>query len=113
MPGSAHMFFRVAMEVAMPACGLFIMDDAMAASPIVVVAADGTGDMAGDMAGDADRAFAVARTILAVVEKVEEVLVVMLGMLAMSIFAVILFGFSNRIDGIGAEWRSFKQMVPR
>ena len=85
------MSFRVAMEVAMPACGLFIIDDAMAAPPIVVLTADG----AGDMAVDDDRAFAVAKTIPAVVEEVEEVLVGMLGMLAMSIFAVILFEFTN------------------
>ena len=86
------MFFRVAMEVAMPACGLFIIEDAMAAPPIVVLAADGAGDMAVDMAGDDDMAFAVARTIRAVVE---EVLMGMLGMLAMSMFAVIPFGFSD------------------
>ena len=93
------MSFREAMEVAMPACGLFIIDDAMAASPIVGLAADGGGDMAGDMAddmagdmaGDDDRAFAVARSMFAVVEEGEEVLVGMLGMLAMSMFAVILF----------------------
>ena len=72
----------------MPACGLFIIEDAMAASPIVVLAADG----AGDMAGDGDMAFVVARTIRAVVE---EVLMGMLGMLAMSMFAVIPFGFSD------------------
>ena len=92
MPDSAHMSFRVAIEVAMPACGLFIIDDAIAASPIVVLAADGAGDMA---AGDTDRAFAVAMTIFAVAEEVEEVLVGMLGMLAMSMFAVIPFGFSD------------------
>lgn len=89
------MSLRVAMEVAMPACGLFIIDDAMAAPPIVVLAADGAGDIAGDMAGDDDRAFAVARTIFAVVEEREEVLVGMLAMLAMSMFAVVPFGFSN------------------
>ena len=83
------MSFIVAMEVAMPACGLFIIDDAMAAPPIVVLAADG----AGGMAGDDDRAFAVANTICAVVEEVEEVLMGMLGMLAIAIFAAILFGF--------------------
>ena len=83
------MSFIVAMEVAMPACGLFIIDDAMAAPPIVVLAADG----AGDMAGDDDRAFAVAMTIFAVVEEGEAVLVGMLGMLAMSMFAAILCGF--------------------
>ena len=78
----------------MPACGLFIIEDAMAAPPIVGLAADGVGDMAGDMdmAGDDDRAFAVARTIVAVVEERGDVLV---GMLAMSMIAAIPFGFSN------------------
>ena len=85
MPGSAHMSCIVAMEVAMPACGLFIIDDAMAAPPIVV--------LAGDMAEDDDRAFAVAKTMFAVVEEVEEVLVGVLGMLAMSMFASMCFRF--------------------
>ena len=75
----------------MPACGLFIIEDAMAAPGIVGVVDDGVGDMA----GDDDRAFAVARAIVAVVEEGEEVLVGMLGMLAMAMFAVMSFGFSN------------------
>ena len=78
------MSLRVAMEVAMPACGLFIIDDAMAALPIVGLAADG----AGDMADVDDRAFAVARTRVAVGEEGEEMLVGMLGMLAMAMFAI-------------------------
>ena len=69
----------------MPACGLFIIDDAMAALPIVVLAAD--------VAGDDDMAFAVARTIVAIVEEVDAVLGAMLGTFAMSMFAVLPFRF--------------------
>ena len=62
MPGRAHISFIVAIEVAMPACGLFIMAEAIAAPPIVVLAA-GVGDMTvGTLAAD-DAAFAVSMTI--------------------------------------------------
>lgn len=78
MPGDAHIFFIVAM----PACGLFIMDDAMAAPAIVALAV-------GFMAAD-DMVLVDAMTICATAE-VEVVLVVMPftpGMLAISIFAL-------------------------
>ena len=89
------MSFIVAIEVAMPACGLFIIDEAMAASPIVALAADiavlvtGVGDIAaGDMA------FAVAMSTFPIVEEVEVVLAAMPfmpGMLAIFILAVVSF----------------------
>ena len=75
----------MAIEVAIPACGLSIIDEAIAAPPIVVLAV-GLGDKtAGDMA------LAVAMTICAIIEEVDVVLVAipfMPGMLALSIFAV-------------------------
>ena len=95
MPGSAHISFIVAIEVAIPACGLFIIDEAIAAFPIVVLAA-GVGDIAaGSMAVD-DIAFAVSMTMCAIVEEVDVVLVAMPfipGILAISILAVVPFQF--------------------
>ena len=38
MPGRAHISFIVAIEVAMPACGLLMIDEAIAAPPMVVLA---------------------------------------------------------------------------
>ena len=100
MPGSAHISFIVAIEVAMPACGLFNIDEAIAAPPIVVLAA-GIGDMAtGTMAVD-DMALAVAMTICATVEEVDVVLVAMPfmpGMSAISIFAVVLFQLLDAME---------------
>lgn len=93
MPGSAHISFIVAIEVAMPACGSFIIDEAMAAPPIVVLATEIAVLAAGTITAD-DMTLAVARTIFAIVEEVEVVLVAMPfmpAMLAMSIFAVVLF----------------------
>ncbi len=92
MPGSAHISFIVAIEVAMPACGLFIIDEAIAAPPIVVLAA-GVGDMAAGTMAVGDMALAVPITMFATAEEVDVVLVAMPfmpGMLAISIFAVIL-----------------------
>ena len=98
MPGRAHISFIVAIEVAMPACGLFIIDDAMAASPIVALAADiavlvtGVGAMAaGDIAAG-DMAFAVAMSTFPIVEEVVLVAMpFMPGMLAIFILAVVSF----------------------
>ncbi len=92
MPGSAHIFFIVAIEVAMPACGLFMIEEAIAA-PSVVVLAIGVDDMGAGTVAAGDMALAVAMIICATVEDVDVVLVVMLfmlGILAMSIFAVVL-----------------------
>ena len=90
MPGRAHISFIVAMEVAIPACGLFMMEEAIAAPPIAVLAT-GVGDMTVGTSATDDAALAVSMTICAIVEEVVEVLVVMLsmpGMLAIAIFAV-------------------------
>lgn len=98
MPGSAHISFMVAIEVAMPAWGLFIMDEAIAAPPIVVLVA-GIDDMTAETLAAGGMALAVAMTICATVEEVEVVLVAMPfmpGMLAISIFAVVLFNFQDR-----------------
>ena len=91
MAGNSHISFIVVIEVAMPACGLFMMDEAMAAPPIVVLAA-GMGDIAVGTMAAGDMALAVAMTICAIVEEVDVVLVAMPfipGMLAISIFAVL------------------------
>lgn len=115
MPGSAHISFIVAIEVAMPACGLFSMDEAIAAPPIVVLAA-GVGDIAVGTMAAGDMALAVAMTICATVEEVDVVLVAMPfmpGMLAISIFAVVPFQLLDRRDGLGAEWYSSKHAVLR
>ena len=82
------MSFIVAIEVAIPACGLSIIDEAIAAPPIVVLAA-GIGDMA----------LAVAMIICVIVEEVDVVLVGIPftpGMLAISIFAVFPFHSLDR-----------------
>ena len=115
MPGSAHMSCSVAIEVAIPACGLSIMDEAIAAPPIVVVAA-GVGDIAAGPIAVGDMAFAVAMTICATVDEVDVVMVAMPfipGMLAISIFAVVPFQFLNRRDGLSVEWYSFYHVVLR
>lgn len=91
MPGSAHISFIVAIDVAMPACGLFIIDAAIAACPIVVLAA-GVGDIAAGTMAVGDMAFMVSTTMCAIVEDVDVVLVAMPfmpGMLAISILAVV------------------------
>ncbi len=100
MPGSAHISFIVAIEVAMPACGLFIIDEAIAAPPIVVLAA-GVGDTAAGTMAVGDMTLAVSITMCATVEEVDVVLVAMPfmpGMLAISIFAVILFRWLDAMD---------------
>lgn len=82
----------------MPACGSFIIDEAIAAPPIVVLATDADVLAAGIITAD-DMALAVAMTICAIVEEVEVVLVAMPfmpAMLAISIFAVFLFQFLDR-----------------
>lgn len=115
MPGSAHISFIVAIEVAMPACGLFSMDEAIAAAPIVVLAA-GFGDIAVGTMAAGDMALAVAMTICATVEEVDVVLVAMPfmpGMLAISIFAAVPFQLLDRRDGLGAEWYPSKHAVLR
>lgn len=112
MPGSAHISFSVAIEVAIPACGLFIIDEAIAAPPIVVLVV-GAGDIADGRVATGDKTLAVAMTICAIVEEVEVVLLAipfMPGMLAIFIFAVVPFqcldrpGVSNtngvRIDSL-------------
>ena len=115
MPGSAHISFIVAIEVAMPACGLFIIDEAIAASPIVVLAA-GVGDIAAGSMAVGDIAFAVSMTMCAIVEEVDVVLVAMPfmpGILAISIFAVVPFQFLDRGVGLSAECNSSNQVVQR
>lgn len=96
MPGSAHISFIVDIEVAIPACGLFIIAEAIAAPPMVVLAA-GVGDRAVGTMAAGDMALAVAITMWAVAEEVDMVLLVampfMPGMLAISIFAVFPFQF--------------------
>ena len=62
MPGRAHISFIVAIEVAIPACGLFIMAEAIAAPPIAVLVT-GVGDMNVGASADDDAAFAVSMTI--------------------------------------------------
>lgn len=82
----------------MPACGSFIIDEAIAAPPIVVLATDADVLAACIITAD-DMALAVAMTICAIVEEVEVVLVAMPfmpAMLAISIFAVFLFQFLDR-----------------
>ena len=104
MPGRAHISFSVAIEVAMPACGLFIIDEAIAAPPIVVLAA-GVGDMAA-----VDIALAVAITIFAIVEEVEVAplaMPVMPAMLAISIFAVV--RSRSRIDSMDSVLRDVRR----
>lgn len=115
MPGSAHMSLSVAIEVAMPACGLFIMDEAIAAPAIVVVAA-GVGDIAAGTIAVGDMAFAVAMTICATVDEVDVVMVAMPfmpGMLAISIFAVVLFPLLDRRNGLSVDRYSYYQVVLR
>lgn len=76
----------------MPACGLFIMDEAIAAPPIVVLVS-GVGDIAaGDMA------------LAAEVDVVLLAMPFMPGMLVISTFAIIPFQFLDRSDELGAEW---------
>ena len=87
--------------MAIPACGLSIIDEAIAAPPIVVLAA-GIGDMAGGTLAGGDMALAVAMTICVIVEEVDVVLVgipFMPGMLAISIFAVFTFHSLERRRG--------------
>ena len=94
----------------MPACGLFIIDEAIAAAPIAVLVA-GVGDVdVGDravdtmIAGDVEPEVA---TICAMFEEVEVVMVAMLfmpGMLAISIFAVAPFQLLDRRNELDAEW---------
>lgn len=95
MPGSAHISFIVDIEVAIPACGLFIIAEAIAAPPMVVLAAGVVDRAVGTMAAG-DMALAVAITMWAVAEEVDVVLVAMPfmpDMLAISIFAVFPFQF--------------------
>lgn len=114
MPGSAHISFIVAIEVAMPACGSFIIDEAIAASPIVVLAA-GVGDIAAGSIAVGDIAFAVSMTICAI-EEVDVVLVAMPfipGILAISIFAVVPFQLLDRGVVFSADCNSSDQVVQR
>lgn len=108
MPGSAHMSFSVAIEVAMPACGLFIIDEAIAAPPIAVLIAGVGGVDVGDIAAG-DMALAVAMTICAILDDIDVVLVAMPfmpGMLAISIFTAVPCRSLDRCNEIGAEWCS-------
>ena len=100
MPGNAHISSNVAIEVAMPACGLSIIDKAIAAPPMVVLAA-GVGDIAAGTMAVGEIAFAVSMTMCAIVEEVDVVLVAMPfmpGILAMSIFTFVSFPHSDRRD---------------
>ena len=67
MPGGAHISFIVAIEVAMPACGSFMIDEAIAAPPIVVLAA-GVGDIAAGTIVTAEMALVAAMATFAIVE---------------------------------------------
>ena len=101
MPGRSHISFIVAIEVAIPAWGLLIIDEAMAAPPIVVLAA-GVGDIAAGTSTACDMALEVAFAICAIVEEVDVVLLLMPfipGMMAISIVAIIPFN--------SLKWRSF------
>ena len=90
MPGRAHISFIVAIEVAIPAWGLLIIDEAMAAPPIIVLAA-GVGDIATCTLAACDMALEVSLAICAIVEEVDVVLLVIPGMIAISIVAIIPF----------------------
>lgn len=95
----------------MPACGLFIIDEAIAACPIVLLAA-GVGDMAAGAIAVGDIAFMVSTTMCAIVEEVDVVLVAMPfmpGMLAISILAVVSFQFLDRGGELDAGYCSSNQ----
>ena len=101
MPGRAHISFIVAIEVAIPAWGLLIIDGAMAAPPTVVLAA-GIGVIAAGNFAACDMALEVAVMICTIVEEVDVVLLVMPfipGMMAVSIVAIIPFN--------SLKWRNF------
>ena len=98
------MSFIVAIEVAMPACGLFIIEEAIAARPMVVLAAGIGNIVVGALA--AAMALAVPMTICAIVEEADVVLVDILAisaMLAMSIFAIALFDFSDGCSACNSQ----------
>ena len=93
MPGRVHISFIVAIEVAIPAWGLLISDEAMAAPPTVVLAA-GVGDIAAGTLAACDMALEVASTICTIAEEVDVVRPLMPfipGMMATSIVAIIPF----------------------
>ena len=93
MPGRAHMFFIVAIEVAIPAWGLFIINEAMAAPPAGVLAA-GMGDIAAGTLAVCNMALDVSLAVCTMVEGIDVVLLVMpfiLGMMAISVVAFIPF----------------------
>ena len=89
------MSFIVAIEVAMPACGLFIIEEAIAAPPMVVLAAGIGNIVVGTLA--AGMVLAVPMTICAIVEEAIS------AMLAMSIFAIALFDFSDRCSAYNPQ----------
>ena len=101
MPDRAHISFIVAIEVAIPAWGLLIIDEAIAAPPTDVLAA-GVGDIAAGNLAACDMALEVALTICTIVEEVDVVLLVMPfipGMMATSMVVIIPFN--------SLKWRSF------
>ena len=81
MSGRTHISFIVAIEVAIPAWGLLIIDEATAALPTVVLVA-GVGDIAAGTLAACDMALEVALTICAIVEEVDVVLLLMLSYLS-------------------------------
>lgn len=86
MPGKEHISFLIAIEVAIPAWGSLIIDEAIAAPPTVVLAA-------GTMAA-CDIALEVALTFCAVTEEIDVVLLLIpfiLSLMAVVIVAIIPF----------------------
>ena len=81
MPGRGNISFNFAIEVAIPAGGFAIIDEAMTAPRTVVLAA-GVGAIAAGTLTACDMALEVALTICAIVEEVDVVLLLMLSYLA-------------------------------
>ena len=113
MPGKAHMSFIVAIEVAMPACGLFIIDEAIAAPPIIMLVA-GVGDLAAGVIATDSMALAVGMTSCDIVDEVDavlEIMPLMPDMAAILTFAVVTAQFLARRGGFSCQWYSQKRVI--